>query len=351
MKKLLLSAIAVSAIIPAATAQSHHGYFFKPSMSAIEGFTENDKANPADVALNCWFTPELIMPMEQADGSVLTSNIYDANKTDKLVRKSTMDNNISSLSGTTLSYDVKEDNFKNGYLEVTMPSKFDYPRASADEPQYVDATGNNNVMVFHLCLGSKPARINDADNTLSATGDEAMLNGTTGAYVGIKAPAGCTVKAFFSCSQISAANYKKDTSGSTWNENFHNTVSPAAFDFAETCDGTYKEMTSGAPYNCLAGMNYSTSSWPKGYCVKYVDIAVYGVKPGDVVGFGGIQTLHDGWTPQAFVSNSSVGEIIADEDAPVEYYNIQGMRVSENNLTNGIYVKRQGSKATKIVVK
>lgn len=33
-------------------------------------------------------------------------------------------------------------------------------------------------------------------------------------------------------------------------------------------------------------------------------------------------------------------------DAPVEYYNLQGMRV--NNPTNGIFIRRQGAKATKV---
>lgn len=36
---------------------------------------------------------------------------------------------------------------------------------------------------------------------------------------------------------------------------------------------------------------------------------------------------------------------------PVTYYNLSGMRVNEANLSTGIYIKRQGNKATKIVVK
>lgn len=111
-------------------------------------------------------------------------------------------------------------------------------------------------------------------------------------------------------------------------------------------------MTSGAPYNCLAAMKYSSTSYPKGFATKYIDVAVYGVKPGDVIGFGGIQTLHDGWTPKTFVNGAGVNDILADDsNAPVEYYNLQGVKVSADNLSNGIYVKRQGSKATKFVVK
>lgn len=43
-----------------------------------------------------------------------------------------------------------------------------------------------------------------------------------------------------------------------------------------------------------------------------------------------------------------VNEVAADgnDDAPVEYFNLQGMRV--NNPSNGIFIRRQGNKATKV---
>lgn len=48
---------------------------------------------------------------------------------------------------------------------------------------------------------------------------------------------------------------------------------------------------------------------------------------------------------------SAVAEIDGvDENAPVEYYNLQGMKVS-GELTPGIYVRRQGTKAVKVLVK
>lgn len=43
--------------------------------------------------------------------------------------------------------------------------------------------------------------------------------------------------------------------------------------------------------------------------------------------------------------------VVEDENAPVEYYNLSGMRVSGDNLTPGVYVKRQGAKAVKVYVK
>lgn len=41
----------------------------------------------------------------------------------------------------------------------------------------------------------------------------------------------------------------------------------------------------------------------------------------------------------------------ADSDAEVIYYNLQGVRVAADNMAPGVYVKVQGNKATKVVVK
>jgi hypothetical protein len=49
-------------------------------------------------------------------------------------------------------------------------------------------------------------------------------------------------------------------------------------------------------------------------------------------------------------SSSAVNSIAVDaEDAPVEYFNLQGIRVA--NPQNGLFIKRQGNKATKVLVK
>lgn len=57
------------------------------------------------------------------------------------------------------------------------------------------------------------------------------------------------------------------------------------------------------------------------------DIGAYEYK-----GSGAVETVADG-----FIDNS---------DAPVEYFNLQGMRV--NNPENGIFIRRQGTKTTKV---
>ena len=52
------------------------------------------------------------------------------------------------------------------------------------------------------------------------------------------------------------------------------------------------------------------------------------------------------------VDNAGVAEIvIADENAPVEFYNLNGVRVNSDNLVPGLYIRRQGAKASKIIVR
>lgn len=52
----------------------------------------------------------------------------------------------------------------------------------------------------------------------------------------------------------------------------------------------------------------------------------------------------------ARAKGAAVDNIITDAaDAPVEYYNLQGIRVA--NPDNGIYIRRQGNKVTKVLVK
>lgn len=45
--------------------------------------------------------------------------------------------------------------------------------------------------------------------------------------------------------------------------------------------------------------------------------------------------------------SSSISDIVA-EDAPIEYFNLQGIRVA--NPENGLFIKRQGNKVTKVIM-
>ncbi len=52
------------------------------------------------------------------------------------------------------------------------------------------------------------------------------------------------------------------------------------------------------------------------------------------------------------IAKVGVDDIAVDaNDAAIEYYNLQGVRVDADNLTPGIYVRRQGNKAVKVIIK
>ena len=60
---------------------------------------------------------------------------------------------------------------------------------------------------------------------------------------------------------------------------------------------------------------------------------------------------------QVFIDNikftgaapAGIDGIVADNEAPVEYFNLQGIRVAEPS--NGLYIRRQGKEVTKVMVK
>lgn len=52
-----------------------------------------------------------------------------------------------------------------------------------------------------------------------------------------------------------------------------------------------------------------------------------------------------------FSKTTSIDAVGVDTEAPAEYYNLQGVRVDSNSLVPGIYVRRSGDKAVKVLVK
>ena len=47
-------------------------------------------------------------------------------------------------------------------------------------------------------------------------------------------------------------------------------------------------------------------------------------------------------------TTTGIEDVVTDENAPVEYYNLQGMRVE--NPSNGIFIRRQGGKTVKVAL-
>ncbi len=50
-------------------------------------------------------------------------------------------------------------------------------------------------------------------------------------------------------------------------------------------------------------------------------------------------------------AETGIAEVAVDANAPVVYYNLQGVRVDAANIPNGIYIRQQGHTTTKVLVK
>lgn len=94
------------------------------------------------------------------------------------------------------------------------------------------------------------------------------------------------------------------------------------------------------------------------------DVEVKGTEiGGNLVADIPVNWLMDGTKDSAFpidvkfngygeASLTSINSIEADNaNAPVEYYNLQGMRVNASNLGNGIYIRRQGNETSKVIIR
>ncbi len=146
----------------------------------------------------------------------------------------------------------------------------------------------------------------------------------------------------------------------------------------EICNGNYAEMPDNNPYGKnAAAPAYETinkcAEWkdsgnereaaaafvnePEKY-YQYVEFEL--TAPTKVwLGMGKNSNTGDGyWHPWADItlkkfdaSASGIGDIAVDNDenAPVEYYNLQGVRVAEPE--NGLYIVKQGKKVTKQVIR
>ena len=52
------------------------------------------------------------------------------------------------------------------------------------------------------------------------------------------------------------------------------------------------------------------------------------------------------------IAKVGVDDVAVDtNDSAIEYYNLQGVRVDADNLTPGVYVRRQGNRAVKVIIK
>lgn len=228
--------------------------------------------------------------------------------------------------------------YKDLMAWITVPAQY-YKGGTLTE---VPASG---TVRFRIAAGGSPNRMGDSHDFHALD-----MNGF---YFTVSAPAGVTVDA-----AIVSANGTQDMEdgkGKCWHTPYLNMgavpVANTPVDITLTKDNQQWEgakvlFTFKRPNKGLDGCDAA------GFPVKYWDIVFRGVKAGDVIGLGNYQTLHPGYTPVSGAAagiGAGVGNITIDESAPVEYYNLQGIRIA--NPENGLYIRRQGNNVTKVLVK
>ena len=100
--------------------------------------------------------------------------------------------------------------------------------------------------------------------------------------------------------------------------------------------------------------NYTMSDGTNKYAVyNQFSLTISGLKAGNIYDVTGFVASYNG-TAQFQPTVVALDEIatgieeVAAENAPVEYFNLQGIKVA--NPENGIFIKKQGAKATKVVL-
>lgn len=116
-------------------------------------------------------------------------------------------------------------------------------------------------------------------------------------------------------------------------------------DFSDTLEENYhpnRNNEDGGYFSeCIYSLNAPDSSDP-------VDVTfmIYNLGNNKQMGFSNV-VISGKLTGESV--QSGVANIAVDENAPVEYFNLQGVRVA--NPENGLYIRRQGANASKVFVK
>lgn len=350
-----ISAMALLALGATAVAQSYHG-FYRPFTEAFvknckngienengwEAYDLNEYWDPAHIIndaaksktskifwLETAYHPNYQFPKSADEPGTWIEGTADVSPTqDKLQPK---------LESGAQDGFILEKSYKNLMAWVTVPDQY-YKGGT------LTAVPDKGTVRFRIAAHGDPNRMGDQDNFYATD-----MNGF---YLTVCAPAGVTID----CGVVSANGTTNmgDGNGKCFRAP-HFTVGTVTQDnkIADITATKNNQTWDGG----VALFTYKRSGKDEyGFPTKYFDIVFRGVKAGDVIGLGNYQTLHDGYTPVSaeaagidMTVTGAVSEIVADENAPVEYYNLQGVRVA--NPENGLYIVRQGSKTSKVLVK
>jgi hypothetical protein len=255
-----------------------------------------------------------------------------------------------TIDGTLLTPTMDDD----GLMYVTCPSS--YTKGGQDNT----ATEGGDIRIRFGTINSDAGRLGDAASC--------YVTDITGVYVTISAPTTVEIETHYT--QAGSGAFKKSTTSLGDSDALGKVWRSAIIELGHTTTDNVPENLYNnivEPQNALNSWNVftfkrNTTASPDtyGYMIRFVDIVFKGVKAGEKVGWTNYQSLHDGYTPIAYTTATDDGgtrtatttgieEISANDSAPIEYFNLQGVRV--DNPTPGLYIQRQGNKAIKVLVK
>lgn len=224
------------------------------------------------------------------------------------------------------------------FVDGEYTATFDFS-TNGNAPSIADKTiepGSGTVTNDHPCNLTGVTFINGPVKLVMSTGEGATSPRYWGATSGNELRLYVNNTVNFSIVQdgfgFSKIEAVKGTSGGNYSHLNFTTFTTNTKDEG-TWDNTSKVWTAPESNECVSvtftqnNIENTSNNKPQlnGFKVTYVDA------PGNIAGINGVT--------------------VDNTNAPVEYYNLQGVRVNANNLVPGIYVRRQGTQAIKVLVK
>lgn len=263
------------------------------------------------------------------------------------------------VKGTLINYNGKTPEMNSGNELVSLNG--------STTPPAVEATEVNNVLATTALATGTPVKVNyvltvgfvNGSNIFACDedGDFILLYGTNTLKAGDVIPAGWegtytlfsdnTPEITFNTGALPAATEgtftaKEVAAADITDALVNHVVTVKNVDFENATPATKTDFT--------GTVGETTLNFYNNYALASVEAGKY-----DVTGVVAIRNLNKVPVAKIFVTSYAKSETdsvlsveAADNAAPVEYYNLQGVRVDKP--ANGIFIRRQGSKAQKIVI-
>lgn len=225
---------------------------------------------------------------------------------------------------------------EQGMAYATVPAQYYKDGALTDVP----AAGSVRFRIAYYGSGFRPGDT-----------DQLYVYDTKSIFCTASAPAGTKMNAYVVAASAGTFKESIHPSGDQANGTYFHTV---FYDFPDmVANNTITDIqTTGDAYGATNLFEYRRAGKDEnGFPCKYFDVVFRGLKAGDKVGLCNYQTVYDGYTPHGYDFEHSAVETLATDanNAPVEYFNLQGIRV-ENPQAGGLYIRRQGSDVKKVVM-